>query len=291
MSKPTTSRALIAEPPLLVLPSLACAVGLNQAIVLQQLHFLSQIRKPDRQGLRWIALGGGDLEHTFPFWSRSTIWRAVWQMRDAGLLVINPDAGEANSYRINYQAIAAAVDKVVENPPEPGDHHVQIEHSGEEESAANPVQNEHTTLSKLNRATTKELLREELYTKGGKKKAEARTPEPCAMHPLWIPHEGTREEIRALGIPDAFIDQVLPEFRAYWIERGAFRCWGATFLAHCRRQHRKPPAKPAHDMGTKPPTKPRPFFRAADQPKRDLGDPAVGKAALEALSKQLRISR
>ena len=291
MSKPTTSRALIAEPPLLVLPSLACAVGLNQAIVLQQLHFLSQIRKPDRQGLRWIALGGGDLEHTFPFWSKNTIWRVIWQARDAGLLVVNTDPGAPNSYRIDYSAIDRAVEKVVEKRREAEDNHTQNGDSAEAESISNHTQIEQGTLPKLGRVTTKELLREKLYTKGGKEKAEARAPEPCAMYPLWIPDDTTREEIHALEIPDAFIDQVLPEFRAYWIERGAFRCWGGTFIAHCRRQHRKPPAKAAHDMGTKPPAKPRPFFRAADQPKRNPGDPKVAKAALEAITKQLRISR
>ena len=36
---PTSHRLLIDEPPLMVLPSLAAVIGLNEAIMLQQIHY------------------------------------------------------------------------------------------------------------------------------------------------------------------------------------------------------------------------------------------------------------
>ena len=49
-----SSRLLITEPPLLVLPSLAIAIGLNEAIFLQQLHYWLQQAGKERDGRRWI---------------------------------------------------------------------------------------------------------------------------------------------------------------------------------------------------------------------------------------------
>ena len=50
----SNSKLLIDEQPLQVLPSLACAIGLNEAMVLQQLHWRLRYSKKQVNGLFWV---------------------------------------------------------------------------------------------------------------------------------------------------------------------------------------------------------------------------------------------
>lgn len=224
------SRALIAEPPLLVLPSLAVAVGVNQAILLQQLHFLGLNRRPDRHGQRWVALGNADLLHTFPFWSRNTVWRMVWQLRDRALLTIREAPGEPHAYRLEYDAIDAVVAEVT--LPRVG---------------TDPAQDGHGTLPKVGSPTIKELSEgKSSKQQAGAKSESEQPPDLAPMTADWAPDHATREAIRGTGVPDTFVAEVLPEFRLYWLSQGTARPWGATFAAHVRRQwaHRPTPTAP-----------------------------------------------
>lgn len=96
---------LIDEPPLLVQPSLAKAVGLNEAIVLQQIHYWAQ-RAEDG----WANQTLRRWHQQFPFWSLSTIKRVMAKLRDAELLVVehgNEDPFDrSNRYRVGYHALA-----------------------------------------------------------------------------------------------------------------------------------------------------------------------------------------
>ena len=71
------SSLLINEPPLQVLPSLAKAIGLNEAIITQQLHYWLENPKAgvERNGFKWIFNTYDEWQENFPFWSVSTIQR------------------------------------------------------------------------------------------------------------------------------------------------------------------------------------------------------------------------
>ncbi len=71
------SRLLIAEPPLLVLPSLAVLVGLNEAIFLQQLHYWLLTSGKERDGRRWVYNTYEEWHQQLPFWSLATLRRIV----------------------------------------------------------------------------------------------------------------------------------------------------------------------------------------------------------------------
>ncbi|MCZ2256955.1 hypothetical protein [Sporosarcina sp. G11-34] len=59
---------LINESPLQVQPSLAMKVGLNEAILLQQLHFRSLISKDVRDGHKWVYKTYNEWKYQeFPF--------------------------------------------------------------------------------------------------------------------------------------------------------------------------------------------------------------------------------
>ncbi len=87
-SKHPNSRLLIAEPPLLVLPSLAKAVGLNEAIFLQQLHYWTQGKSGKaRDGRLWVYNTYEEWAEQLPFWSIRTIRRIVGELEQRGLVV------------------------------------------------------------------------------------------------------------------------------------------------------------------------------------------------------------
>lgn len=219
----SSSRALIPEPPLLVLPSLAVAVGLSEAMVLQQLHFLANCRRPGRGGERWVEMGNADLQHTFPFFSKNTLFRAVYKLRDAGLLTIKEQAGQPNRYRLEYEAITAVLD----NP---------LPKLGRPKLGREPTQDGVGTLPNLGRATTKEVLDSENQIKQevvDKSKKER----PIALD--WMPSPDCQQQLLEAGHSLQFLRQVLPEFRSYWHRRGDRKDWDATFCWHVRKQAEK----------------------------------------------------
>lgn len=76
------SKLLIEEPPLQVLPTLAQAIGLNEAIILQQIHYWLQRSKHKHDGRRWIYNTYEQWQAQLPFWSISTIRRALANLRN-----------------------------------------------------------------------------------------------------------------------------------------------------------------------------------------------------------------
>lgn len=108
------SHLLISEPPLQVIPTLARLIGLNEAIVLQQLHYWLQNKKIGKwhDGRKWVRNSLAQWqEDNFPFWSTDTIARVLNKLQSAGYI----DTANLNSapydrtlwYAINYDTISA----------------------------------------------------------------------------------------------------------------------------------------------------------------------------------------
>lgn len=114
MSNPTppkSSRLLIDESPLQVLPSLATAIGLNESIILQQVQYwITGSRVHERDGHLWIYNSIPQWKENFPWWSESTIKRALNNLRESGLLIVanfNTAAFDKTLwYRIDYEVLA-----------------------------------------------------------------------------------------------------------------------------------------------------------------------------------------
>jgi hypothetical protein len=104
------SKLLIHENPLTFQPSLASAIGLNEAIVLQQVHYWINNPKNkgyEQDGYKWIYNTYAEWkEANFPFWSENTIQRTFSNLEDAGLIIsIQPMKSKYNRtkyYRIDY---------------------------------------------------------------------------------------------------------------------------------------------------------------------------------------------
>lgn len=103
-----TVNLLIDEPPLQVLPTLAKLVGLNEAIVLQQIHYWlnPHHNKNIRQGHHWVFNSYEDWQAQFPFWSKDTIRRVIAALEKEELLFtdnFNKDRfNHRKWYRVNY---------------------------------------------------------------------------------------------------------------------------------------------------------------------------------------------
>ncbi|ETI69900.1 conserved phage C-terminal domain-containing protein [Neobacillus vireti] len=81
------SRLLINESPVMIIPSLAAKIGLNEAVVLQQIHYWLGISKHKIEGRTWVYNTYEEWQKQLPFWSVSTIKRAIRSLEMLGLLL------------------------------------------------------------------------------------------------------------------------------------------------------------------------------------------------------------
>ncbi|WP_044470486.1 hypothetical protein [Mannheimia massilioguelmaensis] len=81
------SKLLINEAPLQVLPSLAVAIGLNEAIFIQQLHYYLDMSRNEAEGKKWIYNTLENWQKIFKFWSPRTVQRTIKNVEEMGLVV------------------------------------------------------------------------------------------------------------------------------------------------------------------------------------------------------------
>jgi len=98
---------LIDEEPLLVPPRLAAAIGLNEAIVLQQVRYwLGDKRRPKiRDGRRWVYNTYPQWQAQFPFWSLATIKKTFRELEERGLLLASQRYNRAPTDRTKWYTI------------------------------------------------------------------------------------------------------------------------------------------------------------------------------------------
>ena len=109
------SKLLLNEQPLLIMPQLATKIGLNESIVLQQIHYWNEINRKAKNNYKdghyWTFNSYTDWEKQFPFWSTSTIHRTIKRLEKMKLVV----TGNYNKlkidrtkwYRIDYDVLQA----------------------------------------------------------------------------------------------------------------------------------------------------------------------------------------
>ncbi len=83
-----SSKLLIQDEPLLVLPELAVKVGLNEALFLQQVHYWLNKSNKFYEGRTWIYNTVSDWSKQFPFWSERTIRRIIGNLEKQEILII-----------------------------------------------------------------------------------------------------------------------------------------------------------------------------------------------------------
>jgi len=104
---------LINEYPLIVLPSLACKIGLNEAIITQQIHYWTEINRKTQknfiEGRYWVYNTIAEWEKQFPFWSKRTITRSLENLKKIGIIetkILSLDPRDRTLwYSINYEKL------------------------------------------------------------------------------------------------------------------------------------------------------------------------------------------
>lgn len=90
---------LIPEPPIQVLPALAEAIGFNEAVVVQTLHYVlnPKINTLYREGRHWVVNLIGLLRQRFYFWDAGFIERLVDGLEKSGILITSEEPDLAAS--------------------------------------------------------------------------------------------------------------------------------------------------------------------------------------------------
>lgn len=103
------SRLLIDEPPLQVLPSLAREIGLNEAIMLQQIHYWLLKSSNEFEGAKWFYKTLEEWQTEFPFWSAMTIRRTLGSLEKQKIIKIGnfnkKKFDKTKWYTIDYQRV------------------------------------------------------------------------------------------------------------------------------------------------------------------------------------------
>lgn len=103
------SRLLINEEPLQLLPGLAKAIGLNEAIVLQQIHYWLNKSDKKYEGKVWTYNSYSEWQKQFPWWSESTIKRIFQSLEKLDLLITgnfnHMSIDRTKWYTINYSRL------------------------------------------------------------------------------------------------------------------------------------------------------------------------------------------
>ncbi|MBA3829945.1 MAG: hypothetical protein H0X33_13475 [Taibaiella sp.] len=107
----TSSKLLISDNPLQVLPKLAEKIGLNEALVLQQLHYWLNKSDNYRDGSKWVFNSYPGWKEQFPFWGLRTIQRTFLKLENLGLIKVanfNKMKGDLTKwYTVDYEGVTA----------------------------------------------------------------------------------------------------------------------------------------------------------------------------------------
>nr|WP_106779246.1 conserved phage C-terminal domain-containing protein [Lysinibacillus timonensis] len=99
------SKLLVNESYLILIPALATIFGLNEAIVLQQLHFRLQKSPLQYDGYTWYNQTYADWKKQFPFWSEITISRIFLNLEKKGVIISSIEYNRIKTYKTKYYRI------------------------------------------------------------------------------------------------------------------------------------------------------------------------------------------
>jgi len=274
----SSSSDLLPESPLLVSPTLASTIGLEEALMLQTLAELIKNR-PKRQldnshdaADNWVEITDQLLQETFPFWQEIDLRRIRASLKSLGLLNIeaNPSDQQSNFYALVAMDQAVKPSRPVQTiaaksstPPggstlipenwQPDDNWIRL---CKQQSI--PEQFIHALVPEFinywrdrgesrfswGNAFYKHVIREWRQEQTRQGAYELASP----MSGEWRPSQDALEILTNAGISPEFIEDAVPEFVLYWRERGMVNgAWNTKFIDHIRKQWSKYSASFGHD--------------------------------------------
>lgn len=112
------SKLLLDSQPLVILPELAAAVGLNEAIVLQQVHYWCELnakaKRNYRDGYYWVYNSFTEWQKQFPWWCEKTVKTTFSKLEKRNLLITanynRLSLDRTKWYRVNHEALDVLTD-------------------------------------------------------------------------------------------------------------------------------------------------------------------------------------
>lgn len=260
---------LLPERPLLLSPTLAATIGVEEAIMLQALADImtlrATVRRSSRPDLDWVAISDQDLAQLFPFWQSVDLRRIMASLKSLGLIAIDPDTG---LHSRNFIAIDEVSEAISDTPaadarpaapePVPAGHASLIPLHWQPDDNWVRMCKQHNIPEQFIRdlvpefvsywrergqarfswgnAFYKHVLREwrkEETRRGAHELASA-------MSADWRPNPDAVDILVNSGISTEFVEDAIAEFVLYWRERGVVHgAWNTKFIEHIRRQWAK----------------------------------------------------
>lgn len=207
---------LIPERPLLISPTLAATIGLEEAVMLHVLSELIATRRLSSSGAgsregRWIDLDESGLQAALPFWTPIDIRRVQASLRELGLLSVEAMPGSS----------AGKLQRLSINDGED-------ERKLSEESRASQAAS-HTADAASPRQGLPVYSQPPVSPAGSGGSGSAAT----LIAANWQPESTWIKQCQQHNIPEEFLREKLPEFVQYWRDRGQARfSWGNAFYKH-----------------------------------------------------------
>jgi len=258
--------SLIPERPLIISPTLAATIGLEEAVLLHVLSELMAHRSSQtRQGLKWTELDQQTLLDALPFWAWIDVKRVQKNLLDLGLILVDAQTGRQDSwlFAINQRSAESAVPVPPPRPPAASNPQL-ARNNGRASYISDDWQPDGEWLAMCRQhgvpddfslslvpgfvmywrdraqsrfswgnAFYKHVLREWRNQQTRRNSAALDSP----MGADWQPSDEAVAILRRTGVSQAFIDDAVPEFVLYWRERGAQEgAWNTRFVEHIRRQ-------------------------------------------------------
>ena len=257
---------ILSERQLLISPTLAATIGLEEAVMLQAIadliEYREKVKRNDDSALIWIKVSYRELESLLSFWDLSEIKRIQESLQNLGMIRIEP----LNS---NVEILLAINDQVhpkekprrdkqrPKTPPsansaglvpvdwQPDQNWIRLckQHSIPEDfikqlvpEFVNYWRDRGQSRFSWGNAFYKHVLKEwrnEQTRRGAHELAST-------MSADWTPSPDAMGILENAGINPSFIQDAVPEFVLYWRERGAVHgAWNTKFIEHIRRQWAK----------------------------------------------------
>ncbi len=256
--------SLISERPLIISPSLATTIGLEEAVLLQVLNdFMEYGQSSQQRGYRWLTLNRNDLQKHLPFWDLNELQRIGQSLKDKGIILIESapltqseqfrfamNEQTQNAEPVSQAAVAGPTKKsaslLADNwkPDEDLLQLITMNHNIPRDFALQQREDfvlywrdrqqvSHSWASKFRQ----HVLKEWRFHQSRQATANQQQALSNDINQQWQPSPDALEILYRTGITADFIEDSIPEFVLYWRERGeAHSTWNSKFIAHIRRQ-------------------------------------------------------
>ena len=250
---------LLPERPILVYPSLASTIGLEEATLLSSLDELClQLQPEERNGYTWYRATTQQLAAAMPFWDAHDIQRVSTNLREKGLIFIG-SAAVTSSHELKFafnerRQINRSRQTVSNTSPPAGLNTIAPNWRPDNETLERLAQhaipsafaheqvpefvNYWRERREAKRAWGSVFMKHVLHKWHEFKARANEKPEPKLMEKVWRPSEDALDVLtQHAGISAEFVEDAIPEFVLYWRERGVKSDnWNRKFRDHVHRQ-------------------------------------------------------